>query len=57
MAVLLAAFLAGVLVFARRPLWAGGVPGRSLYLAIAVSAVALILLLAVERIEAMGEYQ
>jgi high-affinity nickel permease len=57
MAVLLGVFLAGVLVFARRPLWAAGTPGKSLYMAIAVSAVALILLLVVERIEAMGEYQ
>ena len=57
MLVLLGMLLVGVIVFARRPLWAGGALSKSLYVATVVSAVVLILLLIIERIEAMGEYQ
>ena len=57
MLVLLGAILACVIVLARGPLWAGGRSGTAVYLATAVSAVTLILLIFIERIEAMGEYQ
>jgi hypothetical protein len=57
MLVLLGAILAFVIVFARRPLWSGGVVSKTLYVATAMFAVVVILLLIIERIEAMGEYQ
>jgi len=57
MLVLLGAILACVIVLARRPLWSGGRMGKAVYLVTALSAVTLILLIFIERIEAMGEYQ
>ena len=57
MLVLLGAILACVIVLARRPLWSGGRLGKAVYLVTALSALTLILLIFIERIEAMGEYQ
>ena len=57
MVVVLGVILVGFIVFARRPLWAGGALSKALYIATVVSAAGLILLLVIERIEAMGEYQ
>lgn len=54
---LLGVILAGVIILARRPLWAGGVFSKGFYLLTVFAAVGLILLLVIERIEAMGEYQ
>nr|WP_296430777.1 hypothetical protein [Roseovarius sp. BRH_c41] len=56
MVVLLGLVLLGILVFARGSLWAAGMVGKTLYVAVAVFAVALTLLLVIERIEGMGEY-
>ncbi len=56
MAVLLGLVLLGILVFARGSLWAAGMVGKTLYVVVAVFAIALTLLLAIERIEGMGEY-
>ena len=57
MVVVLGVILVGFIVFARRPLWAGGALSKALYVATVVSAAGLILLLIVERIEGMGEFQ
>ena len=57
MVVVLGVILVGFIVFARRPLWVGGALSKALYVATVVSAAGLILLLVIERIEAMGEYQ
>ena len=54
---LLGVILAGGLILAWRPPWGGGAFGKGLYMAAVLAAVALILLLVIERIEAMGEYQ
>lgn len=56
MAVLLGMVVLGILVFARRSLWVAGAAGKTLYMAVAVFAVALTLLLLIERIEGRGEY-
>lgn len=53
----LGVILVGFIVFAWRPLWAGGALGKTVYVATALAAAGLILLLVIERIEAMGEYQ
>ena len=54
---LLGVILAGVLIFAWRPLWSGDVFSKGLYVTGGLAALVLILLLVIERIEAMGEYQ
>jgi hypothetical protein len=54
---LLGLILAGGLILAWRPLWSAGAFGKGLYMAAALAAGALILLLIIERIEAMGGYE
>ncbi|MDX5400959.1 MAG: hypothetical protein LPK02_01115 [Rhodobacterales bacterium] len=54
---LLGVILAGGLILAWRPLWSGGAFGKGLYMAAVLAAGALILLLVIERIEAMGGYE
>ncbi|MEH6750254.1 MAG: hypothetical protein V7698_08230 [Paracoccaceae bacterium] len=54
---LLGVILAGVLILAWRPLWSGGAFSKGLYVTGGLAALVLILLLVIERIEAMGEYQ
>ena len=55
MAVLLGAILAGTLVFARKPLLSGGALGKTVFGLAAFLLMALVFLLAIERIEGMGE--
>lgn len=55
MAVLLGGMLAGILVFARKPLLAGGALGKTVYGLAALLLVTMVVLLGIERIEGMGE--
>ncbi len=55
MVVLLAAFLAGILVFGRKQLFAAGAFGKAAYFLTGFVLIALVFLLVIERIEGMGE--
>lgn len=57
MALILIAVLAAILVFGRKPMFAQGAAGKTVYYTTALLLVVMGLTIAVERIEGMGEAQ
>ncbi|MCB1449622.1 MAG: hypothetical protein KDJ67_05785 [Nitratireductor sp.] len=55
MALILIAVLAAILVFGRKPMFAQGAAGKTVYYTTALLLVVMGLTIAVERIEGMGE--